>query len=88
LVQFKPHLVFEWLVTELTLKRLPEITLQFLALIAETLGIDPFFKTRVMDHTHRACTLAGTDKLINRWLAILKIKVSLINQILAFLFST
>jgi hypothetical protein len=58
------HSCFKWFLTKFTLKSLPEERLYFLSAIYKSFTVDPLFKTRDVNHSHRASTFARAYQLV------------------------
>ena len=60
------HLVLKRCLAKLALQRFPKVRGDLVALVDETLAIEPLFETGDVDSTHRAAALTRADELIAR----------------------
>jgi hypothetical protein len=63
----RSHLVLEWLLAELALDGLPEVTGHLFALIDYTLAVEPLFETVDVDLAHGATAFAGHYHFVVRF---------------------
>ena len=72
------HFVFEGLVAQLALQRLPEKAIQFITLVAHSLRIHPRLQAFYMNESHGSSTFARTNKVILELLVVLLLIVTAI----------